>query len=104
MKSNIAKIIIGILLLTACSGGEKKKESGFQTACNKGTMTHTTKLTDAEMNAYAIQLPPEIHFDVEKSMKDGKLIEAVKIIRGCLDIDLASTKGITDRIKVRLNL
>jgi hypothetical protein len=37
-------------------------------------------------------------------MKDRKLIEAVKIIRGCLDIDLASTKGITDRIKVRLNL
>jgi hypothetical protein len=56
------------------------------------------------MSAYAIQLPAEIHADVEKNMKDGKLIEAVKIIRGCLDIDLGSTKGITDRIKVKLNL
>lgn len=103
MKSKIITFI-GILILTACAGGEKKKESGFQTSCYKGAMNHTTKLTDAEMNAYAIQLPVEIHADVEKSMKDRKLIEAVKIIRGCLDIDLASTKGITDRIKVRLNL
>lgn len=93
-----------VLVVTAYSGGEKKKDSGLQTSCNKGAMSHTTKLTDLEMNAYAIQLPSEIHADVEKSMKDGKLIEAVKIIRGCLDIDLASTKGITDRIKLRLNL
>ncbi|MBP6740078.1 MAG: hypothetical protein KA146_08795 [Leptospiraceae bacterium] len=104
MKSKISIGFIGILVLTACVAGEKKKESGFQTACNKGAMTHTTKLTDAEMSAYAIQLPAEIHADVEKNMKDGKLIEAVKIIRGCLDIDLGSTKGITDRIKVKLNL
>ena len=82
MKSKISIGFIGILVLTACVAGEKKKESGFQTACNKGAMTHTTKLTDAEMSAYAIQLPAEIHADVEKNMKDGKLIEAVKIIRG----------------------
>lgn len=104
MISKVATVLIGILILTACSGGEKKKEPGIQTSCSKGNMTHATKLTDLEMSAYAIQLPPEIHSDVEKSMKDGKLIEAVKIIRGCLDIDLASTKGITDRIKIRLNL
>lgn len=104
MKSKLVSIFIGILVLTACVGSDKKKELGFQTTCNKGTMTHTNKLTDAEMSAYAIQLPAEIHSDVEKNMKDGKLIEAVKIIRGCLDIDLVSTKGITDRIKVKLNL
>ena len=39
MKSKISIGFIGILVLTACVAGEKKKESGFQTACYKGSMT-----------------------------------------------------------------
>ena len=93
-----------ILVLASCLDGSKKKDSGFQTSCHKGEFTHKTKLTESEMSAYAIQLPPEIHADAEKSMRDRKLIETVVIIRGCLDIDLVSCKGIVDRMKVRLNL